>query len=413
MPPSREVSIISLLPLFLVLVIDTMGLGLIIPVLSPLFMIKTGSILSSDVMVGMRDFWYGLMLTCFAVFLFLGSPFWGDLSDRLGRKKVLIFCLVGTAAGSLICGIAITIKSLWLLIFGRCFSGYVAGSQVIAQAVIADVSTAENKAKNIGIMVFAICIGFILGPLLGAYFSDPRVFPWFNYATPFYIDAVLAMLNASYLWLAFKETFYPKVKSAINWTKGFLVFARAFRRKEIRLLSWVFFLEQFGFVIYFTFTMLLLVQNFSYTQRGVGHFLAYFGVIWAIASLLVIPLMMRFLTAEKVVLLFLSITLLGMIGAFFHLELIQWIMATPILMGDGVVYAVLIAIFSNRTNENEQGEIMGITNSIAAAAWGFGGLAAGMSSAINLFLPILLASVMILISLVIFAIWRSNLSDNA
>jgi DHA1 family tetracycline resistance protein-like MFS transporter len=401
-------SLVSLLPLFLVLIIDTMGLGLIVPVLSPLFMVKTGSILSPDVTMGMRDFGYGLTLTCFAVFLFLGAPFWGDLSDRIGRKKVLIFCLVGTAFGSLICGIAIVMKSFWLLIFGRCFSGYVAGSQGIAQAVIADISTQENKAKNIGIMTFTICIGFVLGPIVGAYFSDSRLFPWFNYSTPFFIDMVLALLNAGYLWLAFKETFYPKIQANIHWIKGFLVFIHAFKRKEIQLLSWVFFLEQCGFVIYFTFVTLFLVQHFAYTQRGVGYFMALFGLVWAIASLLVIPLLLRFLAMDKIVRIFLALTLLGLLGAFFDSELVQWLMVIPIGLGDGICYAVLLAIFSNLTHVDEQGEIMGITNSIAAAAWGIAGLATGVSSSLSMSLPLLLASALIFVGLVLFVVWQKQ-----
>ena len=81
-------------PLFLVLVIDTMGIGLIFPVLSPLFMSKTSGIIPAHLSIGARDLLYGLTLASYAIFMFVGAPFLGDLSDHLGRKKVLLICLL-------------------------------------------------------------------------------------------------------------------------------------------------------------------------------------------------------------------------------------------------------------------------------------------------------------------------------
>src|SRR5580658_5552191 len=88
-----------LAPLFLVLVIDTMGAGIIFPILSPLFMTPSESILPLATSENMRQFWYGATLTSWALLMFIGAPFLGDLSDRIGRKKVLVLCLVGDALG--------------------------------------------------------------------------------------------------------------------------------------------------------------------------------------------------------------------------------------------------------------------------------------------------------------------------
>ena len=138
----------TLAPLFLVLVIDTMGAGIIFPILSPLFMTPSESILPLATSENMRQFWYGATLSSWAVLMFIGAPFLGDLSDRIGRKKVLVLCLLGDSLGFILSGFGIQKSLLSFIIIGRLVSGFFSGSQSIAQAVIADIlSKAEAQAE--------------------------------------------------------------------------------------------------------------------------------------------------------------------------------------------------------------------------------------------------------------------------
>src|SRR4051794_29160087 len=99
----QKKQIYSMVGLFIVILIDTMGFGIIFPVISPLFLNTTSPMLPANTSLGMRDLDYGLTLGIFSVFMFLTGPILGDLSDQLGRKKVILFCLFGSAISALIC----------------------------------------------------------------------------------------------------------------------------------------------------------------------------------------------------------------------------------------------------------------------------------------------------------------------
>jgi len=108
--------------------------------------------------------------------MFVGAPILGDLSDQIGRKKVLLICLLGTACGFFICAIGIKYAIVSVLIVGRGLGGLMAGCMPIAQAAIIDISTPENKLKNISSITLALCLGFAIGPMVGGYFSNHRCF---------------------------------------------------------------------------------------------------------------------------------------------------------------------------------------------------------------------------------------------
>lgn len=139
---------LTLFPLFLVLVIETMGMGIILPVLGPLFIDKAGTIIDPAMNLAWRQFLYGLTLGIFSIAMLFGAPILGDMSDRLGRKKTIVLSLLGSAIGLSISAVGIDLNSFLLLIFGRFFAGFFAGSQPIAQAAIADISTAEDSVPQ-------------------------------------------------------------------------------------------------------------------------------------------------------------------------------------------------------------------------------------------------------------------------
>ena len=141
---------ITLITLFMIIVIDAMGFGIIFPVLSPLFLAPDG-LLGPHASMALRDALYAFTLGLFAVFMFVGTPIFGDLSDSYGRKIMLFLCMAGTAVGALSCAAGIVWSSLTLVFLGRAIGGITAASQSIAQAVIMDVSTETNKTKNLSI----------------------------------------------------------------------------------------------------------------------------------------------------------------------------------------------------------------------------------------------------------------------
>ena len=165
----------------------------------------------------MRNILYGITLGIYSIAAFFGSPILGDLSDRLGRKKILLICLFGVFIGYVLFALGVIMQSITLLIVGRIIGGLTAGSLSTAQAAIIDISTEENKATNIGYILFAISLGFMLGPLIAGTLSNPRWVSWFQITTPLYFAAILSLFNILFLYLCFKETYIPKTKTPLNY----------------------------------------------------------------------------------------------------------------------------------------------------------------------------------------------------
>lgn len=396
--------LLTLAPLLLVIIVDTMGFGLIIPILSPLFMERVNPILPLATSVPVRDFLYGLTLAGFTTTMLFGAPLLGDLSDYVGRKKVLIISLVGTACALMVSAVGILFHSVALLIGGRCLAGFAAGSQPIAQAAIADLSTPETKAKHMAWLGFAACLGFVLGPVIGGYFANPK---FFNYATPFFIAAFLATLNAIAVKFTFRETFVTTAPRAkIHWSKGLVLFWQAFLQQEIRAVITAALIYQVGFAIYLTFISLFIVQVFGYSTLQVGHFMAYFGIILAITYIVVVPTAVRWMSLSHVIKVSLGMTFLGMIALIWPKPWVVWFSLIPIAAGNGLSYTATLALLSNQTSLEKQGWIMGVLSSVSAAAWGIGSLVAGGLGMIHQLFPFIMAAFLTLLGLFIFTITR-------
>jgi DHA1 family tetracycline resistance protein-like MFS transporter len=136
-------------PLFLVLFIDGMGLGLLFPILNALIMDPSGGILAHSVSVDARNFIFGGIISIFMLCWFFGAAYLGDLSDQVGRKKSLLICLLGAFLGYLLSAIAVICGSFSLLIIGRIIAGFTSGSQPIAQAAIIDISSCYMRTPTI------------------------------------------------------------------------------------------------------------------------------------------------------------------------------------------------------------------------------------------------------------------------
>src|SRR3990167_11242446 len=141
---SESQSLLKAAPLFLVIAIDSMGLGILFPILSAMLISHGSHFLPNSTSDFLRELIYGVTIGIYMIAWFFGSAILGDLSDTMGRKKSLMICLIGATLGYAISAIAIGMHSIVFLIVGRVLAGFTAGSQPIAQAAIVDVSSDEN-----------------------------------------------------------------------------------------------------------------------------------------------------------------------------------------------------------------------------------------------------------------------------
>lgn len=391
---SEAQSLLKAAPLFLVIAIDSMGLGILFPILSAMLISHQSHFLPSDTSNFLRELIYGVTIGIYMIAWFFGSAMLGDLSDVMGRKKSLMICLIGATLGYVISAIAIGFHSVVFLIVGRVLAGFTAGSQPIAQAAIVDVSLPSNRARNIGYVLLAVSVGFVLGPIMGGVLSNSQLVSWFNFATPLYFAGILSLLNCIVLYLSFHETFTRTKKIKIRLHYAIQIFIDAFKSKSIRMLSLVLLIETAGWSEYFTFVSQFLLRRFHYSASEVSFFIAVLAVGFSIGfGFLVNPVAKRFKLKSAVITNLLIAALLCLITAITHRVAVIWIGAVLIGMSVALLYSLLITIFSNQVGAEEQGWVMGITNSVSALSFGITSLMSGFAADLSPAVPIYLGCV--------------------
>lgn len=191
--------------IFITLLIDVTGLGIVIPVFPRLIGQMTGSDISHV------SQWGGWLTVTYAVMQFLCAPIIGSLSDRYGRRPVLLASLLGFAIDYLFMALAPTI---WWLFLSRVIAGVTGASFTTASAYIADVSTAENRAKNFGLLGAAFGLGFIIGPSIGGLLAH------YGLRVPFFVAAGFTLLNALYGYFVLPESLSKENRRAFNWKRA-------------------------------------------------------------------------------------------------------------------------------------------------------------------------------------------------
>lgn len=388
-------------PLLLVLFIDGMGLGLVIPVLNGLIFDVNSQFLSGSAMTPlMHNVIYGLIISIFMLCWFFGAAVLGDLSDHIGRKKSLIICLSGSFLSYLISAFAVTWGSLSLIILGRMIAGFTSGSQPIAQAGIVDLSTPEHKARNLGYILLSLSLGFIFGPLFGGLLSDNTIVSWFNYSTPFYFAAMISLVNIILLWFLFNETFVSKSTTyAINPYQAVNIFISAFKNPHVKLLSVIYFIYIFGWSSYYSFISLFLLKVFNFSPTEVSMFMAVMGVGFGIGTgYLVNRMAARFPLREIYIYCTLLCSVFVLIMLLVPGSLVYWMLIAPFACTIAVSYTAILTMFSNAVDASKQGWVMGVTGSIMALVWALNGVTVGAAAAWNSYFPIIISAIVLLIA---------------
>ena len=138
----------------------------------------------------------GWLSACYPLAQFFAAPILGQLSDRFGRKIVLTISIIGTSCAYVLFAIGVATKNIPLMFASRIVDGLTGGNISVAQAVISDISTPKNRARNFGLIGAAFGLGFIFGPYIGGKLADPSVVSWFSASTAFWFAAILSGLNA-------------------------------------------------------------------------------------------------------------------------------------------------------------------------------------------------------------------------
>ncbi|WP_299622407.1 TCR/Tet family MFS transporter [uncultured Tateyamaria sp.] len=346
------------LPVVFILIsvmLDSMGIGLIIPVMPDLIREVNGSTIAAAAL------WGGVLSTSFAVMQFLFGPVLGGLSDRFGRRPVLLVSLIVMSLDYLVMAVAGTI---WLLLAGRVVGGITAATQATAAAYMADISAPEKKAANFGLIGAAFGLGFVIGPVMGGLLAE------YGTRAPFYAAAALAALNAAFGWIVLTETVTDRIRRPFSWTRanplGTLRTLRALPGLGPLLL--VFFLYQLAFIVYPAIWSYFGQERFGWSPAMIGLSLALFGIMLAIVQGGLMPLVLRVLGERGAVIYGHGFDVLAFLALAFVTSGTLALVLTPLAALAGVITPALQGIMSKSVGDDQQGELQGALTSISAFA---------------------------------------------
>lgn len=342
--------------------LDMMGFGLIIPVLPSLIQEVGQMDLANASLIG------GWMFCIFSVMQFLFSPLMGNLSDRFGRRPLLLLAVLGLGLDYLFSALA---PSLFWLFVGRAVAGFCGSSWIIANAYIADVTAPEDRAKAFGLMGAAFGVGFVAGPAVGGLLGElgPRV--------PFYAAAGISILNFVYGWFVLPETLPPEKRRPFEWARSnpFGAFKIFGTYPGVRMLCFLLFLFFFASSVYPAIWPFWGMAKFGWGEAMVGLTLAVFGIIMAaFQGGLTGPAVKKF-GENKVALIGLTCAAIAAIGYGFAASLPIVVILMFVHGPEGFVHPMIMAIISKDVPEDAQGELQGGLSAVTNIAMLFGTVA--------------------------------------
>ena len=348
--------------IFITIFIDLVGFGIVIPVL-PLYAEKYRA---SELVVG-------LMVASYSVMQVIFAPLLGRLSDRVGRRPVLLVSLIGTSLGFFLMGVAHLIPFglalfglspvlIWLFV-ARIIDGVSGGNISTAQAYIADVTPPEERAKGMGLIGAAFGLGFIFGPAIGGLMSH------FSPEAPFYFAAGLAALNATALYFLLPESLSAEHRHEAHRRAGLKDVLEQAGSGQLRAVFATYFFATLAFAMLTTTYALFAHQRFHFDATHTGYMFTYVGVLGAVIQGGLLGRLVK-VFGEK------ALAVAGTIvfsGALFALPLaatvpLLLVASTGIAVGNSLVTPTLNSLASKSVAASLQGRILGVMASVASLA---------------------------------------------
>ena len=352
-----------LLPIFLIVLVDILGYTIILPLL-PFYSERLGA----------SPFVVGLLISTYAICQLVAGPIIGSLSDRMGRRPLLIVSQMGTLIGFLILSQA---TALWLIFLSRIIDGATAGNLSLAQAYIADVTEPSERAQSFGVIGIAFGLGFLVGPAISGFLAG------FGYAYPIYAAALLSTTSIICTWTLLPQAIPGHARGSaaetgpagrrlglLEWS-GYVEY---FRRPGLRELLLEFFLFALCFSSFTSGFALFAERRFTwhaqpFGAKQVGYVFAYVGFLGVILQGGLIGRLVKWLGEPKLVKSGFLCTAIGY-GALGFIYRIPDLLGISALAsyGTGVLRPAITSLITQKASKREQGVVLGLTQSLTSIA---------------------------------------------
>jgi MFS transporter, DHA1 family, tetracycline resistance protein len=349
-----------LVPIFLIVSVDVLGLTIILPLL-PFYAEKYGA---SPAVVG-------LLVSLYAFCQLIAGPMLGRLSDRMGRRPLLLVSQLGTFIGFLILAYA---HVLWLVFLSRAIDGLTAGNLSLAQAYISDVTKPEDRAKSFGLIGIAFGMGFLIGPGLSGFLSK------FSYQYPIFVAAGLSATSILATYFLLPSTIpvaadgaTPRKFTVLDWGN----YVRYFRQPGLASLLWQFFAFTFAFSMFMSGFPLFAERRYTwhgaaFGPQQVGYVYAYLGFLGVILQGGLIGRLVKQFGEARLARVGFLLGLIGLAALGFSYTIpLLLLVAAVASCGTGVIRPTLTSMITQSADRSEQGVVLGLTqslNSISAIA---------------------------------------------
>ncbi len=333
--------------------LDAMGIGLIMPVMPDLIREVSQTSMAD------AAFWGGLLTFSYAAMQFLFGPFLGNLSDRFGRRPVLIVSLMFMGLDYFLMAIAPT---LFLLFIARIVSGITGATYSTAAAYLSDTSAKGERSANFGYIGGAFGIGFVLGPAIGGLLAE------FGTRMPFIVAGCLALMNAAFGFFVLPETLKKEKRRKFEWSRAnpFNALLRIRNLPMVGSVMFVVLLYSTANHVYPSIWSFFTIEKFGWEPKMVGISLAVYGICAAIIQVIILGLMIRRFGVERTA----TIGMLISIGALAFLTVVDStlliFLGMPITALGAVVGPALQGMMADQVSDDEQGELQGVFASVVA-----------------------------------------------
>jgi DHA1 family tetracycline resistance protein-like MFS transporter len=341
--------------IFITITLDMLALGIIVPVLPKLIVaFEGGDVAHAARIVGVFGFAWSAMQ-------FLASPVVGAMSDRFGRRPIVLLSNFGLGLDYLVMAMAPSVA--WLFA-GRIISGITSSSFPTASAYVADVTPPEQRAAKFGLLGAAFGLGFIIGPAVGGVLGD------IDLRLPFWVAGGLSLANAAYGYFILPESLPPEKRARVPWRVanplGSLSFLRA--HPELLALGATFFLYYFAHEVYPTLFVLYGDYRYAWSARDLGLTLALFGLGSTITSAFLIGPIVKRIGERNAMILGLSLSATSALVIALAYTGTLFFLSIPLASLGGLSSPSLMSIASRQASETEQGRLQGALGSLQGIA---------------------------------------------